>query len=246
MRSADTAGWARLAKALRGHYIALEGADGAGKTTAARWLESQLRAHLPESDVVLVREPGGTDVGEKIRDILLRSGGEMFMWTELLLFFAARAELYYRVVRPALDEERVVITDRCVFSTVAYQSGKNIMALRSRDGAKNQIEPEAVLNLAEMALPPVSLLEDAPVPYPHVTLLLDIDLPTMRARPKTRLDRIESRNDEYHQSVIDGYRKVAANPYVGSTVVTIDATQPEAAVRDAIYTVLYDRFVAGG
>ncbi len=99
-------------------YVAVEGTDGVGKTTLCNNLSERLR----ELGIAVerVREPGGTDLGEKIRQLLLH-GGDMADWTEALLFAAQRSELVDKVVRPALDEGRWVLSDRSVYSSLAYQ-----------------------------------------------------------------------------------------------------------------------------
>jgi dTMP kinase len=99
-------------------FVTLEGVDGAGKSTQARLLAEALG---PET--VLLREPGGTPVGERLRDLLKDGSIELSPRAELLLFCAARAELVERVIRPALDAGRDVVCDRFVDSTVAYQGG---------------------------------------------------------------------------------------------------------------------------
>lgn len=103
------------------HYLAVEGIDGAGKTTVARALADRLRAR--GLDVVEVREPGGTPTGEAIRSVLLGRGGSMADWTEALLFAAARAELAAEVVAPSLAAGKAVVSDRSVYSSLAYQGG---------------------------------------------------------------------------------------------------------------------------
>ncbi len=102
-------------------YVAFEGIDGAGKTTVAR----RVSERLGESgfDVVFVREPGGTPVGEAIRRVLLDPTGTMEAWPEAMLFAAARAQLVRDVVGPALAEGRGVVSDRSVYSSLAYQGG---------------------------------------------------------------------------------------------------------------------------
>ena len=102
-------------------YVAFEGVDGAGKTTVAARVADRLRAR--GFDVVAVREPGGTRTGEAIREILLGLGGVVGDWAEALLFAAARAQLAAEVVGPALAAGRAVVSDRSVYSSLAYQGG---------------------------------------------------------------------------------------------------------------------------
>lgn len=102
-------------------YVTFEGVDGAGKTTVARAVAVELRDR--GYDVVEVREPGGTASGEAIRRILLERGGAVAPWTEALLFAAGRAQLAAEVVGPALAAGKVVVSDRSVYSSLAYQGG---------------------------------------------------------------------------------------------------------------------------
>jgi dTMP kinase len=102
-------------------YVAFEGIDGAGKTTVARAVADRLGDR--GFDVLWVREPGGTAAGEAIRRILLEPGAVLGDWTEALLFAAARAQLAAEVLSPALEAGRVVVSDRSVYSSLAYQGG---------------------------------------------------------------------------------------------------------------------------
>ncbi len=102
-------------------YVAFEGVDGAGKTSVARAVAAALRDLGHE--VVEVREPGGTPAGEAIRRILLERGGAVAPWTEALLFAAGRAQLAAEVIGPALAAGKAVVSDRSVYSSLAYQGG---------------------------------------------------------------------------------------------------------------------------
>jgi dTMP kinase len=106
---------------MSGRYIAFEGVEGAGKSTVADRLAETLLAS--GTRLCRVREPGGTATGELIRGVLLEPGGDLAPWTEALLFAAGRAQLIHDVVRPALDRGETVISDRSVFSSLAYQGG---------------------------------------------------------------------------------------------------------------------------
>ena len=101
-----------------GRYLAVEGTEGVGKTTLNRLLTDRLNERGVE--VVRVREPGGTPLGEQIRSLLLH-GDDMADWTEALLFAAQRSELVTRVIRPALSQGKWVLSDRCFYSSLAYQ-----------------------------------------------------------------------------------------------------------------------------
>lgn len=106
---------------MKVRYIAIEGIDGAGKTTVATAVADRLARSGRE--VITVREPGGTATGEAIRHVLLDPGGRMAAWTEALLFAAARAQLAAEIVGPALEGGKTVVSDRSVYSSLAYQGG---------------------------------------------------------------------------------------------------------------------------
>lgn len=106
---------------MTGHYIAFEGIEGTGKSTIAARLATYLEQR--GIDVLRVREPGGTATGERIRHVLLDPGGSVAPWSEALLFAAARAQLAHELVGPALRRGRWVVSDRSVYSSLAYQGG---------------------------------------------------------------------------------------------------------------------------
>lgn len=199
------------------HFISLEGGEGAGKTSAISALRDQLQARGHE--VVLTREPGGTPLAERIRELVLQPQGEtLTAETELLLVFAARAQHVNRVIRPALQRGAFVVSDRFTDSSYAYQ-GEG----RGLDTAW----------IAELERQVVGL-------KPGLTLLLDLDVREGRARTAGRdlwPDRIESEQDDFFERVRQGFRKrAAAEP---QRFRLIDAGQtPEqvgAAVRDALW-----------
>jgi dTMP kinase len=106
---------------MSGHYVAFEGIEGTGKSTLAARCAADLRRR--GLDVLEVREPGGTPTGERIRRVLLDAGGTVAPWVEALLFAAARAQLAHDIVGPALAAGRWVVSDRSVYSSLAYQGG---------------------------------------------------------------------------------------------------------------------------
>jgi dTMP kinase len=143
---------------LRGVFVAIEGPDGSGKTTVANRLAAALRA--AGADVVFTREPGGTALGERIRDLLLNSDGDaMAAETEALLFAAARAQHVREVIRPALARGAVVVSDRFIDSSLAYQAGGRGLPLEAvlaaQTLATGGLEPDLKILLdvpAEVAL----------------------------------------------------------------------------------------------
>jgi dTMP kinase len=180
----------------RGRFITFEGIDGCGKTTQFRMLGNWLRERGKE--VVETVEPGGTSIGQQIRKILLDpASADIQPRTELLLYFASRAQNVDQVIRPALESGHIVLCDRFTDSTLVYQ------------GAGRGIDTNVVLDLDRIACRGLK---------PDITLLIDIDLETSLARAKRRNDRVgmsESRIDDesaaFHERVREGYLALAAN-----------------------------------
>ena len=166
-------------------FVTFEGLDGSGKTTQLDLLRRSLAADGLE--VVATREPGGTPLGERIRELLL-GGDEMAPWAEAALFTAARAEHVERLIRPALERGAIVLSDRFVDSSIAYQGGGRGLGL----------DTVLELNLRATA----GLLPDA-------TFLLRLDPSTALARVKGDHDRIEREVDEFRLRVDAAYRELA-------------------------------------
>lgn len=170
----------------RGFFITFEGGDGSGKSTQISILkESLIRKGY---DVILTREPGGTDISEKIRELILDpENGEMEDITEAYLYAAARAQLVRQLIKPALEEGKVVICDRFVDSSIAYQGFG-----RGLDDAVGVINTYAV--------------DDC---MPDLTILLKLDPERGSSRIAGREhDRIEQASDEFHRKVYEGYLKL--------------------------------------
>ncbi|MEO0137238.1 MAG: dTMP kinase [candidate division WOR-3 bacterium] len=169
----------------RGLFITFEGVEGSGKTTQAKalveWLEKQ---GFP---TLLVRDPGTTKIGEKIREILLNPENSIHPKCEVLLFLAARSQLVYEKILPALMERKMVVSDRFSDSTYAYQ-------IYGRD------LPERLITI-------FNRFASAGL-KPDLTFLVDIDIPEGWARGKNT-DRMEKESLSYHQAVREGYLKLA-------------------------------------
>ena len=188
----------------RGVFITLEGGDGSGKTTQAEllraWLSGQGRT------VLRTREPGGTEVGLEIREIVLHHRGDISARAEALLYAADRAHHVATVVRPALERGEVVIQDRYIDSSVAYQ------------GVGRVLDPEAVRGLSEWATEGLA---------PDLTILLDLDADAARGRldeARTRYDRLEAEASEFHDRVRAAYLALAeAEP---GRFLVVDAARP--------------------
>ncbi|MBC7273746.1 MAG: dTMP kinase [Streptomyces sp.] len=193
------------APAGSGFFIALEGGDGAGKSTQAEALAEWIRAKGHE--VVLTREPGATPVGKRLRSILLDvSSAGLSHRAEALLYAADRAEHVDTVVRPALERGAVVISDRYIDSSVAYQ------------GAGRDLSPTEIARISRWATNGL---------VPHLTVLLDVSPEAARERFTEAPDRLESEPAEFHARVRSGFLTLAAaDP--GRYLVVDAAQEPEA------------------
>ena len=182
-----------------GKYIALEGGDGSGKSTVAAALAQRLAGMGTE--VLTVREPGGTPLGEAVRDLLLDSE-QLDDWAEAFLFAAQRAELARTVVGPALSQGKWVVSDRSYYSSIAYQ------------GAGRGLGEDMVRSLNERGLGDVT---------PDLVVVLDLDTDSALAR-QHRADRIGGQGAEFQQRVRESYQRMAqAEP---ERVRLLDASAP--------------------
>jgi len=187
--------------------VTFEGVDGSGKSTQAELLRDALAADGRE--VVLTREPGGTDVGERVRELVL-NGPDMTPWAEAALFAAARAELVATVIRPALDRGADVIADRYVDSSLAYQ------------GIARGVGVDHVL---ELNLHVVQHL----MPDQTVLLLLD---PSEAGRRVAKPDRLESEGADFHRRVDAAYRELAER--FPERIVAFDGGRPAEELSEVI------------
>jgi dTMP kinase len=181
---------------LSGKLIALDGPDGCGKSTQVRLLVDWLAKQ--GVDVVSYREPGATAIGEKIRQILLNpEHNAMTTAAEVMLYMAARVQLWNEKIAPGLKAGKCVVVDRWLSSTCAYQGNAGGFGM------------DKVIKIAIDCLerPPAGTPRTAP--WPDLTIILDVDLKTAATRLKKDLDRMEQKGDGYHQKVRDGFLKLA-------------------------------------
>jgi dTMP kinase len=193
-------------------FVTFEGIDRSGKTTQAKLLAAALG-----DEALLVREPGGTPAAERIREIVKDTESELSPIAETLLFGAARADLIDRVVRPALEEGRTVISDRYIDSTVAYQGGARGLGI------------ERIEELNEWVAGGL---------WPDVTFLLDIPSELARRRGG-EADRFEREGEELQRAVAVAYDRLAerhAHRYV-----RIDASQSKGEVHQQVMAELQSR-----
>ncbi|GHH39488.1 dTMP kinase [Streptomyces candidus] len=201
LREAISGGEPAQAPSATGFFIALEGGDGAGKSTQAKVLADWIRAKGHE--VVVTREPGATPIGKRLRTILLDvSSAGLSNRAEALLYAADRAEHVDSVVRPALERGAVVITDRYIDSSVAYQ------------GAGRDLAPTEIARMSRWATHGL---------VPHLTILLDVSPETARERFTEAPDRLESEPPEFHARVRSGFLTLAAAD--ASRYLVVDAGQ---------------------
>ncbi|WP_405937514.1 dTMP kinase [Streptomyces sp. NBC_00726] len=188
LREALRGGDPAVAPAANGFFIALEGGDGAGKSTQVEALADWIRAKGHE--VVVTREPGATPIGKRLRSILLDvSSAGLSNRAEALLYAADRAEHVDSVVRPALERGAIVISDRYIDSSVAYQ------------GAGRDLAPTEIARISRWATSGL---------VPHLTVLLDVAPETARERFTEAPDRLESEPPEFHARVRSGFLTLAA------------------------------------
>ncbi|MFI5028169.1 MAG: dTMP kinase [Solirubrobacterales bacterium] len=176
-------------------FISLEGVDGSGKSTQARLLAAALGA-----DTLLIREPGGTDAAERIRELLADPGLEIDPFAELLLFSAARADLVSRVIRPALEQGGTVVADRFADSSIAYQGGARGLGTSH------------VLSLSDTVIDGL---------WPDLTLLLRVS-PEVGLGRADGEDRLEAEGVELQRAAAEAYDEIAL--IAADRVVAIDAS----------------------
>ncbi len=190
-------------------FVTFEGLDGSGKTTQTKLLADALEGDGRE--VVLTREPGGTPLGEQIRELLLE-GGEISPWAEAALFAAARAELVERVIAPAVERGADVICDRYLDSSLAYQ------------GIARGLGVDRVLELNLAAIRGQ---------LPDRTFLLLIDAKESQKRVGDETDRIEGEDGEFREKVDEAYRLLAQ--MFPQRIEPVDGTLPPEDISKLIY-----------
>jgi dTMP kinase len=190
-------------------FVTFEGLDGSGKTTQAELLRTRLEAD--GEDVVATREPGGTDLGERIRDLVLH-GGHVVPWAEALLYAASRAQHVEEVIRPALARGAAVVCDRYVDSSVAYQGGGRELGI------------ERVLDLNVIAVDGL---------LPDTTFLLEVTPEAGLARITRTRDRIELEDAAFRERAAVAYRELAAR--FPDRIHVLDGSRPVEDLAEEVY-----------
>ncbi|MEM0984004.1 MAG: dTMP kinase [Planctomycetota bacterium] len=208
---------ADLAAALPGTFIVFDGPDGSGKSTQLERFAAACRAS--GIDPVHVREPGGTLLGERLRDLLLAHTDEPIdVHAEMLLYMASRAQLVRQRIAPALAEGRFVLADRFVSSTLAYQ------------GTAGGLDPDHIRAVAQIA---------CGNSMPDLTVIFDVDEQTANSRLSPLLDRMEAKGAAFHKRVRVGYLdQIKQDP---DHYARIDATRDVDAVTSDLVRTLQER-----
>ncbi len=204
-------------------FVTFEGSEGCGKSTQVKRLAARLeKAGVP---FLITREPGGTPIGETIRDLLQFAPHNTAMTseTELLLFEASRSQLVREVINPALERGVCVVADRFFDSTTVYQ------------GAARKLDPEVVMQLNAFAIGDC---------VPDITIVLDVDEGTARSRMQgpRRRDRMEQQPEEFYERVREAYRDLAKRE--SKRVILIDGAQAPEKIENDIWHTLCSRFRA--
>ncbi|MED6307844.1 MAG: dTMP kinase, partial [Planctomycetota bacterium] len=206
-----------LRSLLPGRFLVLDGPDGCGKSTQFRRLVEYCEAL--SVTVEQVREPGGTQVGEQVREILLDPDNEMMVVrTEMLLYMASRAQLIAERIVPAIERNRLVLADRFISSTLAYQ------------GTAGGLSPEEIAKVGDVTTGGT---------VPDLVVILDVDTDVAAARISGELDRMERKGRAFHERVRAGYlAQVERDP---QRYLLLDAGAPEEVVFDSLLAGLRTR-----
>lgn len=213
---------------LAGRFVVFDGPDGSGKTT----LLERFAEHCRGAGVVpcVVREPGGTAIGEQIRELLRNPDAEMSLRCELMLFMASRAQLVHERIAPALERGELVLADRFISSTLAYQ------------GSAGGLPREEILAVGRVAIGER---------WPDLTVIFDVDAAAAARRlhgrrgsasttPALFADRVERRDAAFHQRVRQGYLDQARDDQAHYLV--IDASREPDAVYESLLAAMRSRF----
>lgn len=209
---------------MKGIFISFEGPDGAGKTSVINAIQEYLTQKYGDDQVLLTREPGGNRISEQIRDVLFDDRNtNMDARTEALLFAAARRQHIVEDIEPALNEGKIVLSDRYIDSSVAYQGGGR------------HLGTDAIWDLNQFAIDGL---------LPDLTIYLDIEselgLRRISEHRSNQVNRLDREKLQFHRNVRAAYLKLAEDH--PKRIVTIDASQPLDQVINDTKAVINDRF----
>ncbi len=202
-----------------GLFITFEGIDGSGKSLQIKYLKDFFQ-NL-DKDIIITREPGGTKIGEQVRNIVLsKEHTDMNYTTEALLYAASRAQLVGTVIKPALMEDKIVICDRFVDSSIMYQ------------GVLRGLGVENIQTINDFALQNIK---------PDITFLLDttVEVSNKRMKSRNKLDRLDSENDDFYRRLRCEYLTLASKNR--DRIVVIDSIPNPQVVHNSIINVLKNR-----
>ncbi len=207
---------------MRGYFVSFEGPDGAGKSTVLKEVLNQIGSEL-KTQYLVTREPGGSKIAEKIRDIILDPANDkMDNKTEALLYAASRSQHVEEIIRPALKEGKVVFSDRYVDSSLAYQGAGRDLGIQEvkqiNDFATDKLDPDLTF-----------FLDLAP----------EVGLKRIEKLRPGQEDRLEQENLAFHKKVYAGFLKV--KEMYPERFVTVDATQPIDQVVAQVIAILKQR-----
>lgn len=207
---------------MRGYFVSFEGPDGAGKSTVLKEVLNQIGSEI-ETQYLVTREPGGSKIAEKIRDIILDPANDkMDNKTEALLYAASRSQHVEEIIRPALKEGKVVFSDRYVDSSLAYQGAGRDLGIQEvkqiNDFATDKLDPDLTF-----------FLDLAP----------EVGLKRIEKLRPGQEDRLEQENLAFHKKVYAGFLKV--KEMYPERFVTVDATQPIDQVVAQVIAILKQR-----
>jgi len=202
-----------LKSKFEGKFIVLDGPDGCGKSTQTKLLAQWLQRQGVAAETF--RDPGDTAIGEKIRQILLNPEHiKMSTTTEVLLYMAARVQLWQEKIAPALEQKKCVILDRWLSSTCAYQGYAGGFGM-------NQVKKLAADSLG--------------MPWPDLTVIVDVDLETAANRFSDKPDRMEAKPRQYHQEVREGFLRLSGQQ---ERLLVVDGTGDIETVHERIKQVI--------
>ena len=224
------------------NFITLEGMDGCGKST----ITEEVVKHLKNKgyEVLLTREPGGTELGEKIREIIKHD--DMSLSTEILLLNAIRMEHLHKVIIPALNKGKIVVCDRYIDSTMVYQLRASEENRIKEEGIFNNLNDVRILR-EELEFKTLSLFRNFGIKFPETTLFLDVSVETSLSRRNARnekIDKFEEKTYKDLENIRNAYHAIKNNEdkFKENRMVVIDANQTLEQVISSTLKVIDERY----